>query len=409
MAIPQIPLFKWPKRRLFTLAALLMVVLAAVTSLRFRYYGHWQGIYILRGADGRYLVKDDLLLGDENALLLALPAEPVFRFLNGNVSYATGGPRLEYEWFRRDGSGFVRSFAADGTEYLTCLSRYLDSGGKESQGLFVGGGLPFDLETDRRQSMNETGMAFFDGASWHHIWCNVNEAISPWSNPAAVMPPSAWKYRGSRILESTPRRLVLSSSHWFELDGVPVSMDRFMIFRAGTRYVTLVIRMTNIGTQPTGYFYVYGDEPWVGNYGSAEGNVGWVVDGLVPYEGTLDLKRYSWAGYVDHGNEAAGETHDRSGLANFIEWQGPVTPDTVYFSNRMGTFANVSDRVPLSHPQDRVIVLQWGPRLLVPGQSDTFVLSIGMADREPNTGFPLKPDTSFDLASFQQFLATQGF
>lgn len=409
MAIPRFPLFRWPKRRLFTLAALLVVALAAATSVRVRYYGHWQGIYILKGTDGRLLVKDDLMLGDENGLLFALPAEPVFRFLNGDVSHATGGPRLEYEWFRRDGSGFVRSFAADGTEFLTCLSRYLDSGGEETQGLFVGGGLPFDLEKDRRVSMNETGMAFFDGKYWHHIWCNVNEAISPWSNPAAVMPPSALKYRGSRILESTPQRLVLSSSHWFELDGVPVSMDRFMVFRPGTRYVTLVIRMTNIGKQPTGYYYVYGDEPWVGNYGSAEGNVGWVVDGLVPYEGTIDPERYGWTGYVDHGNEAAGETHDRSGLANFIEWKGPLVPDTVYFSNRIGSFSDSSARIPLSHPQDRVIFLQWGPRLMAPGQSDTIVLSIGMADREPNTGFPLKPDTSFDLASFGQFLASQGF
>lgn len=409
MAIQQFSRLQWSKRRLITLAITLVVVVTAFVSVRFRYYGHWQGIYILRSADGRFLVKDDLMLGDEESLLLALPAEPVFRFLNGDVSHATGIKRLEYEWFRRDGSGFVRSFAADGTEFLTCLSRYLDSGGEETRGLFVGGGLPFDLEVDRRVSMNETGMAFFDGTSWHHIWCNVNEAISPWSNPAAIIPPSSWEFRGSRVLESSAERLVLSSRHEIELDGVPVAMDRFMIFRAGSRHVTLVIRMTNMGRQPTGYYYIYGDEPWVGSYGSAEGDVGWVADGLVPYEGTIDPGRYGWAGYVDHGNEAAGEAHDRTGLANFIEWQGPLKPDTVYFSNRIGAFADASARVPLSHPQNRVIFLQWGPRLMAPGQTDTIVLSVGMADRDPSTGFPLKPDTSFDLASFEQYLAERRF
>ncbi len=393
------------RRRIACLAAVVVLAVCA-TVVKVRPYWHFEGVYVLKGGDGWFEITDDLVLGDEDRLLLALPVEPVFKFLRGNVSYASAGTHLEYEWFRFDGSGHVEGHFADGTIFLTCLSRYLDSGGKETRGVFVGGGLPFDLGDAGKETLNDTGVSFFDGTRWHHIWCNVNESIAPWSSPSTIIAPSAWRFLGSRVAKDTSEELVITSSHEVELDGLPFRVDRVAVFRAGTRYFTLAIRFTNTGRFPGGYYYVYGDEPWVGNYGTSIGNVGWVRDRLVPYEEAIDPREHRWAGYFDYGNEAAGEEHIFSGIANFIEWQGNITPDLVYFSNQIGTYAPPERRVPLNHPNNRVLFLQWGPRLLDPGQSDTIILSIGMADSDPASGFPVKPDTSLDPAFLEPFFSS---
>lgn len=392
------------RRIVFAVAVVVLALCASV--VRFRPYWHFEGIYVLKGGGGLIEIKDDLVLGDEGRLLLALPAQPVFRFLRGGVSHATVGTHLEYEWFRFDGSGHVEGHFSDGTIFLTCLSRYLDSGGKETRGVFVGGGLPFELGETGKDTLNDTGVSFYDGTRWHHIWCNVNESIAPWSNPSAVIAPSSWRFLGSRVARKTPEELVITSSHEVELDGQPFRVDRVAVFRAGTRYFTLAMRFTNTGRFPGGYYYVYGDEPWVGNYGTSIGNVGWVRDRLVTHEEAINPWEHRWAGYFDYGNDAAGEEHIFSGLANFIEWQGNVTPDLVYFSNQIGTYAPRGSSVPLNDPQNRVLFLQWGPRLLNPGKSDTIILSIGMADRDPVSGFPVKPDTSLHPALLEPFFAS---
>lgn len=393
--------------RLRIACSVAVVALAVcVSTVRFRPCWHFEGIYVLKGEDGFLEIKDDLVLGDGNRLLLELPAQPLLSFLQGGVSYATDATRLEHEWFRFDGSGHVEGYFADGTIFLTCLSRFLDSDGKEARGVFVGGELPYHLHEADSQSLNDTGVSYYDGTRWFHLWCNVNESISPWSNPSMTIAPSSWQFLGSGVAKKTPEELVITSSHEVELDGLPFRIDRVARFTTGTRYFTLAIRITNVGKYPGGYYYVYGDEPWVGNYGSSIGNVGWVRDRLVPYEETINPREHHWAGYFDYGNEAAGEGHSYSGMANFIEWKGTVTPDLVYFSNKIGSFAPPGSRVPLNHPNNRVLFLQWGPRLLAPGQSDTIILSIGMADRDPVSGFPVKPDTSLDPSMLEPFLAS---
>lgn len=393
------------RRRIIGVGAVAAVVLLLALTVRYRFYGHFQGVYVLKGDNGTVVLKDDLVLGDEHRLILALPAEPVFRFLRGDVSHASTTTGLDAEWFRFDGSGFVRSKFPDGTVFLTCLSRFLDSGGKETKGIFVGGGLPYDLTSDGRETLNETGMAFYNGSKWFHVWCNANESISPWQNPTAVINPSAWKFLGSKVIRNTPEELVITSNHQVDLDGVPFRVERVALFRAGDRYLTLAIRFINVGRFASGYYYVYGDEPWVGNYGTSVGNIGWVRDRIIKHEGTVDPQQYGWGGYFDYGNDAIGEPHRFTGLANFIEWQAGKRPDLVYFSNRIGYYADEKEQLPLASANNRVMFLQWGPRLLNPGQSDTIILSVGMADTNPQTGFPVKPDTAVALQRLLPYLA----
>lgn len=385
------------RRLLGAVLACLFVVGLVAAFVRVRFYGHYEGIYLLKDDRPGIVIADDVILGQESEVLAALPFERLLEVFANERDKAINSESLDYEWFSHDGSGFVRSYFADGTVMLTCLSRFVDSGGGETRGIFVGGGLPFSLRSEGDGSLNETGISFYDTSRWQHLWCNVNESISPGDNPGLIIAPSTWQFLGSRAFKALPGQLALQSSHRVVLDGVPLRLDRFAFFKAGRHYFTLVIRIVNEGARPAGYFYVYGDEPWVGNYGTSAGNVGWLADRLVHYEQSVDPERYGWGGYFDYGNAAAGESPGSgSGTANFIEWQQGVRPNLVYFSNRIGAFAEERARVPLADPANRVIFLQWGPRYLYPGQSDTLVLVIGMADHDPVSGLPVKPATTFD-------------
>jgi hypothetical protein len=383
------------------------VLMFLMTEVRFHIYGHFEGVFLLKRGGG-VEIKDDLMFGDEERLIFALDAEPFYRFIHGSISHAGDGNYLDHEWYTSDGSGHIMSHFSDGTKLLTCFSRSTLSEDMGTKGLFVGGRVPPDWMGDDGISLNETGMSYFDGKKWNHLWCNVNESISPLANSTHFIYPSRWRFLGSKVKKATDKELILTSSHEVDMDGLPFRVDRCAFFKARARYFTLVIKITNIGTTSGGYFYVYGDEPWVGDYGSSAGNVGWINKRLFPYEGKVDLSRYSWAGYFDYGNDAAGESHAFSGVANFIEWQGEVRPAVVYFSNTIGRYAGEKEKVPLRSPDNRVLFLEWGPRLLAPGESDTIILAIGMADSDSKTGFPVKPDTTFNVAAYD-FLGKPGF
>jgi hypothetical protein len=175
-------------------------------------------------------------------------------------------------------------------------------------------------------------------------------------------------------------------------------MDRYVFFKAGDTFFILAIVLRNKGPVETPYLYIYGDEPWVGEYGSSIGNVGWVKDRQLNYEGRIDPRKYSYAGMWDIGNPAVPRESESgknmTGMANFIEWLGNNIPDKVYFSNTNGKFAEESHKVPLSSPTNRVIFLEWGPRFIEPGQEHVILLGIGMAGSGPQTTLPEKPPVS---------------
>jgi hypothetical protein len=108
----------------------------------------------------------------------------------------------------------------------------------------------------------------------------------------------------------------------------------------------------------------------------------------------IDTRRYSYAGMFDYGNPLAGEHHDfYTKKANFIEWQPESRPDTAYFANQFFRYAPVEKKVPLDSRDSRIIALMWGPKVLNPGQVFSFTITVGMADNDPKTGQPVKPDT----------------
>lgn len=367
-----------------------MVIVVGVLSFmasqtRFIFKGHYQGIFLLHGRNGhRWELKDDLLLGDGGRLICSIPFEPMLRLFQGGRTVKPGEAYLEFEWDENDGSGWVRNVLQDGKELRFFFSRYIDDRNLNVKGLFLGGGLADAVEGESAEDasrMNDSGMAYYDGERWRHIWCTANEILAPADFPARISSPSSWRFLGAKVLHRSSDRVVLSSSNEAVVDGVPLRVDRFAYFAAGQPYFKLGIRLTNVGARPVRFYYSYGDEPWVGDYGSALGNLGWVKQRLLHYETVIDARRHRYAGLVD----------EDSGTANFIEWIGPNTPDIVCVSNRIGRCAPEENQVPLTS-NEIFIGLQWGPHLLLPGQSERIFLAIGMASQNPLTGVPLKPE-----------------
>jgi len=206
--------------------------------------------------------------------------------------------------------------------------------------------------------------------------------------------PSSWKFLGSEVLNKSNKELAIKSSHEAVIDGVPLRMDRYAYFRAGDTFFVLSVRINNVGDRPIGFYYVYGDEPWVGDFGSSKGNVGWVDGKLIKTVQYVDAGKYSYAGYFDYGNDLVSPEHDFTKTANFIEWSSKDKP-LVYFSNSpMDSPKGSGEGAPLGS-DERYIGIQWGPKVLKPGESVHYVLAIGMAGNDPKTGFPVKPKVVF--------------
>lgn len=370
-----------------------VLFLLLVTCIRFDMTGHFNGIFLLKGRhDWRFELKDDLYVGDGDRIIYSLsfnaPRYRLARLLHGRTS---GTPRLYYEWDVNEGSGFIRNFLADGTQLLTSFGRFVDDNNQHVHGLFVGGGMPESVTGGDNVSMNNTGMSHFDGRRWYHIWCNVNEGFISLDRTRASE-PGAWKFLGSKVLNESGSTLVVSSSHLAQFEGVPLRVDRYVYFTVGDTFFTLTIKVTNLGSSPAGFIYLYGDEPWVGDYGTSRGDVGWVSDGLVNYETKIDSLKYTYAGMFHYGNSAFDEGHNFTLKANFIEWFGPTRPD-VYFANLEGPLQDSAGlrKIPLKS-NSRFIGLEWPCRFLMPQQSISYNLAIGMAGYDPVRKLPVKPD-----------------
>lgn len=386
-----------------TIAMLALVLFTTKFTIR----GSFEGLYLLKGPQGSvFELSDDIVLGEYDRVLLKVEFGALFTS-SGDVAHPdTADQQLKYKWHDRSGSGYLMNHFPDGTKFLLAFGRFLDSQGKIPEGIFVGGGIPVAAYEHEIVIPSETGMAYYNGEKWLHLWCNANESISSAFSPERPVFPSQWKFLGSKVLYDHAGELLLKSSHELRLDDAPIRMDRFAYYRAGDRFFTLIIRITNIGKSPVGYFYVYGDEPWVGHFGSSAGNIGWSKNRLYYYESSVDLNNNSFAGMFDNGNPVLKNMQYvlYTGTANFIEWLGNVRPDLVYFSNRIGGFSEESGKIPLESNNNRIIMLQWGPRMLAPGASESIILAMGMAVKDPSTGIPVKPPLQLDKDSISYII-----
>jgi len=379
---------------LLSLAVIAALAGFILTEVKFTFTGRWEGIFLLKKRHGKlFEVKDDIYLGDGHRLIASIP----FWWPKTYRSYKRlekNAPCLYYEWDEKNGRGFVRNFLPGGKRISTSFSRFnyigdideLDDA-IEMHGLYVGGGLPVQNKSEDTGVLNETGMAYWNGERWFHLWCTVNEGIVD-AQTFEHIPPYRWKFLGSSVIKGSMDSLAITSAHELVLEGQPLRMDRFAYFRAGKTYFILSIWLKNEGDGPVSFYYNYGDEPWLGNFGSSMGNVGWVKDRLITTVKTVDTKKYSYAGFFDYG---AGTSHNFTWAANFIEWFGDNTPK-VFFTNSPDEDPDVTGEGEPLTGDSRFINVQWGPLTLQPGERTVFVMAIGMAANDPETGFPVKPE-----------------
>ena len=350
----------------------LALAVAFLATTRVQISGSFYGLYLLKRASGRpFEIKDDLKLGDGPRVLAGVS----FTWLHERLHAANRLPRLDLDWDAGQGSGIVKSFLADGREVRTFFGRYLDDEKRTPRGLFVGGALP---EVAAANAQNQSGVALHDARGWHHIWCSVNEGLLD-AATNRISFPGAWTFLGSRVLIDTPDRVVIESEHEIVLADGSLRVERFAAFRSGRTFFRLGINLINLGDEPVKISYAYGDEPWVGEFGSADGNVGWVERGLVPFVSGIDPRIERYAGILDQ----------KSGLADFIGWQGASPPDIVYFGNHSGTPLPAEVGAPLTS-NEVFIGLEWRDRTIEPGDTLTLRLSIGLAASHPD-GSPTAP------------------
>lgn len=377
------------RRVVFVIAGILLALLFLV---RLNIKGRFGGLFLLEGKGWRLLeLKDDLYLGDGTRMIAGIDFGPIRRKVYEKHYPEKLLPSLELEWDEASGSGYVIGRQSGGRQLVTHFGRFLSDDGEETKGLFVGGGLPETVRDDNVVKLSETGMAYFDGRRWLHIWCSSNEAILSTSDASKLSYPTEWRFIGSRVMHDGPRHVVLSSTHVAQLDGMPIRIERFAYFHAEESYFRLGIRIRNEGDRAVPVVYLYGDEPWLGDYGSSKGNVGWTSRGLVYTAASIDPVSHSYAGMFDCGNPLVSPRRDFTRAANFIEWLGSNKPSLVYFGNGAGfNEIEAAAGTPLSS-DERFIGLQWGPRTLAPGEETAIFLAIGMADVDPRTALPVKP------------------
>jgi hypothetical protein len=383
--------------KLIVCALLISAITMLYNKIQLDFNPAVEGFFILKGTYGYWLeLTDDLTPEDAPQLLWALPLYPFKKVVTPTLKTNERGSHLDFKWDKKGGRGFIRNNWSDGRKLVINLGRFRETNGKYPSGLFIGGGLPPSDPDYRFLNNDATGMTYFNGLRWFHVWCNVNEGIVSPSAPFQPSYPADWQFRGSWIREDKGTDLTIESSHTLTLTGVPLDFNRMLFYTIGNKYVILATKITNRGTVPVSMQYLYGDEPWVGNFGSSAGDVGWDAKGLLLSEHELDTKRSSFIGMFDYGNQLAGETHTFTGIANFIEWDHAEPPDKAYVSNFSGGTMQGPKPMPLVSTTNRFIGLQWGPRTLNPGESFNFTIAVGMADNDTKTGMPKPPKTELN-------------
>lgn len=323
-------------------------------------------LYLIKDRNG-LRISNDISFYEIDSLVLRIDLTDLFNRVFETSAMATGAPILDVNLDTKKGRGLIKEFRPDGSRLEIGLSRF-DEEGIRPQGLFIGGDFPPGDSGLRREA---SGIAFYDGKRWHHLWCNANEGIA--LSGGEVHDITRWRYLGARIIKRDFKEFIGESLHSVELEGNPVLINRKIHVLAGRNFIDLIIDIKNASTRFIAIDYAYGDEPWIGDFGTSRGDVGWYPDGLVTKETYIDPWKYNIAGFWDAGNPEINERGDFTGLANYIQWIGKP-PTMVYFSN---DFYSVNPARPLADEKQRLLNLVWKGIILAPQEVERIQLRIG--------------------------------
>ncbi|MGB9080072.1 MAG: hypothetical protein WCD00_02155, partial [Desulfuromonadaceae bacterium] len=173
-------------------------------------------------------VSDDLFPEENQRLLWGMPLPKYKRAKESGACLPTDKPCTQFEWNEDSGRGFIKTFYPNGEKLVINLGRFKDSQGKSVSGLFLGGNMSPGDPDFQQFNRNETGMAYFDGKRYFHIWCNVNEGIV--DSAGKLLYPSDWAFHSSRILENSTQDLTITSEHQTMVNNVPVIIVRTLFY-----------------------------------------------------------------------------------------------------------------------------------------------------------------------------------
>ncbi len=241
-------------------------------------------------------------------------------------------------------------------------------------------------------NLNGSGMGFYPakplrGFRSINVFCAQDESIWDldekaeysygWSENLGTGPDGRrLEYVGGRILEQDDDHVVLAS----ENAGGCYRVFKVAVAEAERRYWTIATRIQNRCERPVRFDLWTGDDPWIGNYASSEGDVGWTPAGLVPNERVFGIGRFTAGGFYDLG--AAGEKRGSfSNQANFFALDPALAlPDFAAFANRFAHAAkDVDARRPLDNQTMTALNLGWRARTLAPGASMDMAMALGLA------------------------------
>lgn len=311
------------------------------------------------------------------------PAAPV-------ASRTTLPARFTVNWSPATGKGDVVERLSSGDLVRTCFHcQYAGYTG----GLVIG-------------NMNGSGMGFYPvrplrGFSSINVFCAQDESI--WDRDERAEYTYGWSenfgtgddgkrldYVGGSILAHDDRQVVLAG----ENAGGCYRVFKVALTQADWRYWVIATRIQNRCSRPVRFDFWTGDDPWIGRYASAEGDVGWTPSGLVRHETFFGLGAFEAGGLYDLGNDAAGEQPGAfSNQANFFALDPILAlPDFSAFANRFAHREGETHRHrPLDNKTMTALNLGWRDRTLQPGASMDVALALGLASTAEPGSIPSVP------------------
>jgi hypothetical protein len=236
-----------------------------------------------------------------------------------------------------------------------------------------------------------------DGGEAQAVWCAQDESLVLHTDDGPLEYSFGWSenlgqgpdgvplhYLGGAIQSHDARGLLLAARHF----APPFLVERWLLVDPGGALL-LRTRITNLRPAPLVFDWWAGEDPWVGRYGTADGDVGWAPGrGLILNEASLDPPP-----------RALGIADQPSGLANaFVlgpdedhaaPGRGTPTPDHVLFANR---FAHAPGEVDPTRPLEAGSItafnVGWTDRGLEPGESWEVSYALGRAERRDGTLAP---------------------
>ena len=333
------------------------------------------------------------------ALLVACPraprreGRPMERVASPAVTAPSPTPSpFELGWDPRTGKGAVTQTLPAGDRLRLCLQcEYPGYAG----GLWIG-------------SMEASGMAWTPPAPVRgykelNLFCAQDESL--WDHALDLEIDGGWsenfgvgsdglrlEYVEGEVLEDGAGeaglvlRAVSRHGCW--------ELARYLGWPRGAAHLFVSSYLKNTCAEARRFSFWSGEDPWIGRYRSADGDVGWYAGGIVRHEARVDGAAFRHGGLYDLGNEALGQGPERfSGVANVVALDpGLEPPDVAYFANR---FAHADHEIDPARPLDSrsltALNLGWRDRELAPGAEWRLRYALGLAVTRDLGDLPAPP------------------